>query len=87
MKVLACRKPLPGYEGDHKDIATLLRVARLSTIEQIQQVVDTFFTDTPLSANTRAVLDDILDQISREQPPQNPLPQPPGNRSGRGPSR
>ena len=66
MKVMACRKPLPGYAGDYLDIAVLLRVTKLRTVEQVQAVVDTFFPDTVLPDAVQAVLGDILDQIQRE---------------------
>lgn len=64
MKVMAWRKPLPGYEGDYKDIEVLLRVTQLKTVEQVQRVVDSFFPDTVLPDAVRAVLGDIFDTIT-----------------------
>ncbi len=66
MKVMACRKPLPGYAGDYLDIEILLRVTKLKTIAQVQTVIDTFFPDTVLPASVQAVLRDLLDLIKRE---------------------
>ncbi len=66
MKVMACRKPLPGYAGDYKDIEVLLRVTKLSTVGQVQTVIDSFFPDTVLPDSVQAVLSDIFDQIQRE---------------------
>ncbi len=63
MKVMACRKPLPGYAGDYQDIAVLLRHTGLKTVDQVQAVIDTFFPDTVLSAPVQAVLRDIFDEI------------------------
>ena len=65
MKVVACRKPLPGYAGDHQDIETLLRVTRLDQPEMVQQVVDSFFPDTVLSPVTIRVIEEILERIRR----------------------
>jgi hypothetical protein len=66
MKVMACRKPLPGYAGDYKDIEILLRVTRIMTAELVQAVVDSFFPDTVLPDSVNAVLKDIFEQIQRE---------------------
>ena len=64
MKVMACRKPLPGYEGDYKDIEVLLRVTKLKTVAQVQTVIDCFFPDTVLPDSVQAVLGDIFDKIT-----------------------
>jgi len=64
MKVMACRKPLPGYEGDYQDIEVLLRVTKLKTVAQVQTVIDCFFPDTVLPGSVQAVLGDIFDQIT-----------------------
>ena len=66
MKVMACRKPLPGYAGDLGDIATLLRVTRLRSLAAVEAVVETFFPDTVLSPETKQTLIGILEEISRE---------------------
>ncbi len=64
MKVMACRKPLPGYAGDYLDIEVLLRHTKLKTVAQVQTVIDTFFPDTVLPASVQAVLRDLFDKIS-----------------------
>jgi hypothetical protein len=64
MKVMACRKPLPGYEGDYQDIEVLLRVTKLKTVAQVQAVIDCFFPDTVLSDSVQAFLGDIFDKIT-----------------------
>jgi hypothetical protein len=72
MKVMACRKPLPGYEGDYKDIEILLRVTKFKTVAQVQTVIDTFFPDTVLPDSVHAVLADIFETIQRaphQKPP------------------
>lgn len=74
MKVMACRKPLPGYAGDYQDIATLLRITKLSSIDAIERTVNTFFPDTVLPDPVRLVLTELL--TSHETNP-TPPPQPP----------
>ncbi len=64
MKVMACRKPLPGYAGDYQDIAVLLRHTKIRTVAQVQTVIDAFFPDTVLPDSVQAVLRDLFDQIS-----------------------
>ena len=67
MKIMACRKPLPGYEGDFKDIEVLLRVTKLRSVAALQELIDAFFPDTVLTDSVRDVLEDILDRISNER--------------------
>lgn len=66
MKVMASRKPLPGYPGDYADIETLLRVTKIKAVHDVQGVVDAFFPDTELPDTTRLALSEILERISRE---------------------
>lgn len=63
MKVVAARKPLPGYAGDFRDMETLLRVTGIKSVEGVQKVVDAFFPDTVLSDETRLALAAILENI------------------------
>jgi hypothetical protein len=60
MKVMACRRPLPGYAGDVNDIEFLLHKMEIRSIEAIQRIVDRFFPDAPLSESTRATLQTLL---------------------------
>ncbi len=83
MKVLANRKPQPGYAGDHGDIETLLRITRITTISEIQAVVDSFFPDTVLPDTSVVVLSDLLDQIAQNHATPNPQTQPAKNRKVR----
>ncbi|MBM3853032.1 MAG: hypothetical protein FJ399_07735 [Verrucomicrobia bacterium] len=63
MKVMACRKPLPGYAGDLADIRLLLRVTRIRTLAGIEQAVDAFFPDTVLPDTTRLTLGELLKEV------------------------
>ena len=66
MKVMACRKPLPGYAGDYRDIEILLRVTKIFSVKEVQRVVDSFFPDTVLPESVNVILNDIFEQIQRE---------------------
>ena len=45
MKALACRNPLPGYEGDLDDLRFLIRKMGIRSVEEIQQWIDRFYPD------------------------------------------
>jgi hypothetical protein len=66
MKVMASRKPLPGYAGDYADIETLLRVTKIRVVDEVQKVVDAFFPDTVLPDTTRLALAEIMEKIGRD---------------------
>jgi hypothetical protein len=63
MKVMASRKPLPGYAGDYADIETLLRVTKIKQVDDVGKVVEAFFPDTVLPDVTRLALAEILEKI------------------------
>jgi hypothetical protein len=86
MKVMASRKPLPGYAGDYADIETLLRITKVTTIEEVQKIVDAFFPDTVLPPPVQLTITELLENIHA---PTNrpPAPQPPKDRPRRRPAR
>lgn len=63
MKVMAARKPMPGYAGDFADIEILLRVTKIRSIDAVQTVVDSFFPDTVLPDETRQTLASLLEKV------------------------
>ncbi len=67
MKVMACRKPLPGYAGDFGDIELLLRVTRCRSVAAVEKLVDSFFPDTVLPDATKVTLGEMLERI-RDEP-------------------
>ncbi len=81
MKVMASRKPLPGYAGDYHDIGILLRITKLKSVDEVQKIVDAFFPDIVLPESTLLALTEILEKITdaKDQPS---APQPPANRPG-----
>ena len=82
MKVMASRKPLPGYAGDTADIETLLRVTKIKSVAEVQTIVEAFFPDTVLPDTVQLSLTDLLDNIHAAQN-SNPPPLPTENRSRR----
>jgi hypothetical protein len=66
MKVMASRKPMPGYAGDFADIETLLRVIKLKSVDDIEKIVESFFPDTVLPDSVRLTLTDLLEKIHHD---------------------
>jgi hypothetical protein len=60
MKVMACRKALPGHPGDEADIAFLLRKMDIRNLSEVEHVVDQYFPDTVLPGATLSVLERLL---------------------------
>ena len=77
LKVMACRKPLPGYLGDEADIGFLLRKMSLKSTRAVERIVDQYFPDTVLPAATLAVLEKLL--TTHEKSPSLPAPYRPGS--------
>jgi hypothetical protein len=60
MKVMACRRPLPGYPGDEGDIAFLFRKMGIADVARVEKIVDQYFPDTVLPASTVRTLESLL---------------------------
>ena len=60
MKVMACRRPLPGHPGDEADIAFLVRKMAITKLAAIEAIVNEYFPDTVLPAATVLTLENIL---------------------------
>jgi hypothetical protein len=60
MKVMACRKAIPGYPGDETDIAFLLKKMAIKSATEVERIVDQYFPDTVLPASTIAVIEKSL---------------------------
>ena len=81
MKVMACRKPLPGYLGDESDIAFLLMKMAIKSTAEVERIVDQYFPDTVLPASTHLVIEKLLS--NHENTPPLPPPDRPGGRRTR----
>lgn len=60
MKVMACRKAIPGYSGDETDVAFLLKKMAIKISAEVERIVDQYFPDTDLPAATIAVIERSL---------------------------
>ena len=63
MKCLACRKPLPGNEGDVEDIAFLVRKMEIHSVEEIQEQINRFFWDRVLNKEAVKRLTEIIKNV------------------------
>jgi hypothetical protein len=70
MKVMACRKALPGYVGDEADIAFLLKKMAIKTTAEVACIVDQYFPDTVLPASTEVVIERLI-SLSQQNLPQS----------------
>ncbi len=71
MKVMACRRSLPGYAGDEADIAFLLKKMAIKNAVEVERIIDKYFPDTVLPAATLVVIEKLLTP-SHEQSPSLP---------------
>lgn len=60
MKVMACRRPLPGYPGDEGDIVFLLKKMGIKDVATVEKIVDRYFPDTVLPATAVRTLENLL---------------------------
>jgi hypothetical protein len=60
MKVMACRKAIPGNPSDEADIAFLLKEMAIKSAAEVERIVDKYFPDTVLPASTIAVIEQAL---------------------------
>lgn len=60
MKALACRQPLPGYQGDLDDLRFLIRKLEVKSVESIQQHIDRYYPDDVITAEHAAILGALI---------------------------
>lgn len=63
MKALACRQPLPGYEGDLDDLRFLVRKMGIKSVEEIQQCIDKYYPNDGVADHHRPILETILQEV------------------------
>jgi hypothetical protein len=66
MKAIACRRPLPGYRGDHADLVYLIRKIGIRNVDEIQERIDQFFRDEVVSEDKREVLESLIEEAHNE---------------------
>ena len=67
MKALACRKALPGYEGDIADLRFLLRKMEITSVSQVQQHIDRYYPDDVIRAEDEALIAELIEEVRRGQ--------------------
>lgn len=63
MKALACRDPLPGYQGDHEDLVSLIRKIGIHSVEEIQERVDQHFPDEVITPRNKETLETLIKEV------------------------
>ena len=60
MKCLACRLPLPGYNGDLDDIQFLIRKMGISTMQEVEAQIERFYPHVGLTLRARELIGALL---------------------------
>lgn len=68
MKAMACRRPLPGYDGDVQDLRFLVRKMGIKSVDEVQQHIDRYYPDDVIPAADAALIATIIQEIQDEQP-------------------
>ena len=64
MKALACRAPLPGYQGDLDDLRFLIRKLSIRSVDEIQEIIDKYYPDDVLVPGHAALLETLVEEVS-----------------------
>lgn len=67
MKALACRKPLPGYEGDIADLRFLLEKMKINTVEEVQEHIDRYYPDDVVLPADAAQIELLIKEVNYGQ--------------------
>jgi len=65
MKALACRKALPGYEGDIADLRFLLRKMAIASVSEVQEHIDRYYPDDVIRAEDEALISELIEEVRR----------------------
>ena len=64
MKALACRQPLPGFQGDLDDLRFLVRKMGVTSVDEIQDYIDKYYPDDVISVENVVVLNSVVNEVS-----------------------
>jgi len=64
MKALACRDPLPGYEGDLDDLRFLIHKMNIRSTDQIQAHIDKYYPDDVIMPEHNLLLASLIQEIN-----------------------
>lgn len=65
MKALACRKALPGYEGDIADLRFLLHKMAITSVAQVKEHIDRYYPDDVISGEDEALIAELIEEVRR----------------------
>ncbi len=60
MKALACRDPLPGYQGDIDDIRFLIHKMKIRSVGEIQERIGKYYPDDVITPEHQALLASLI---------------------------
>ena len=63
MKALACRQPLPGFQGDLDDLRFLIRKMGVKSVNAIQGQIDKYYPDDVIPEDNAIVLRQLLQEV------------------------
>jgi hypothetical protein len=66
MKALACRDPLPGYEGDLGDLRFLIGKMGIGSVEEIQAHIDQYYPDDVIADEHRLLLESLVEEVGND---------------------
>jgi hypothetical protein len=64
MKALACREPLPGYEGDIEDLRFLIKKLGITSVDEVQSHIDRYYPDDVIRPGHRLLLECMINEES-----------------------
>ena len=62
MKALACRDPLPGYEGDIGDLRFLIGKMNINSVDEIQAHIDKYYPNDVIKPEHRVLLESLVQE-------------------------
>ena len=62
MKALACRSPLPGYQGDVDDLRFLIHKLEIRSVDEIQNAIDKYYPADVIAPEHVALLNNLIDE-------------------------
>lgn len=65
MKALACRAPLPGYQGDLDDLRFLIRKLGVRSVDDIQRAVDSYYPDDTIAPAHVLLLQTLVEEVNQ----------------------
>lgn len=66
LKALACRRALPGFEGDIADLRFLITKLDISSVAQIQEHIDRYYPDDVISSDDVELLERLIDEVDND---------------------